>query len=450
MPKATTQYRCTQCQTTSATYLGRCPACGAWNSLEKLEKAPDTKPGKGLHSAQGAQPLAEVTASQGDRFTSGFDEVDRVLGGGWVPGGYCLLGGDPGIGKSTLMLQVAEQVAKAGRSVLYVAGEESPAQIKLRADRLGLSADAIWVYPETQIPAILAEVKRLKPSLVVIDSIQTLNHPDYPGGGLTQIRECAQALMTLAKTEGATVVLIGHVTKEGAVAGPKQLEHMVDTVLYFEGDPFGNLRLLRAVKNRFGATHEVGVFDMRDSGFSEVTNPSVLFLGNSRQAPGSVVTATVSGSRPILVEVQALVGQAAYANPRRLATGLDNGRLYQIVAILERWLGVDFSRQDIYVNVVGGMRIQEPAADLAVALAIISCARDVTLPPGTVVVGELGLTGEVRPVSQLPARAGEAAKLGFDRFIAANPEHSRHPVRSLMEAVQAVLTPARPTPEPVL
>jgi DNA repair protein RadA/Sms len=341
-----------------------------------------------------------------------------------MPGGYILVGGEPGSGKSTLMLQMAAKVGEQGKFVLYVAGEESPYQIKMRAERLALEANQISVLPTTHIQQVLESIRSARPDLVVIDSIQAMYCADVSGtpGSVSQIKECAAILMEAAKTLNIPIFLIGHVTKEGLVSGPKLLEHTVDAVLYFEGDKYQNLRILRTVKNRFGSTQEIGVFEMAEMGLREIANPSELFLsqsmlGSAGNHPGSVVAATIEGSRPILVEIQALVGQSTYPSPRRVGNGIDANRLHQIIAVLERRLGLDFSRQDVYVNVVGGLRIDEPAADLAVAVAIISSSRNLSVITGTVVTGEIGLTGEIRPVRQCQNRLQEVARIGFQRML---------------------------------
>jgi DNA repair protein RadA/Sms len=401
--------------------------------------------------------LCDVTTDETTRYATGFSELDRVLGGeGLVQGGYVLLGGDPGIGKSTLMLQLADNLVQTGHTVLYASGEESAQQIWLRSQRLQLAlhvqpasddrsvastsssssfsvstdTDAAdddevapgrcWISGQTQLEPLVDILLQLAPTVAIIDSIQTLYAPEAGGvpGSQAQIRACATALMSVAKTSGITIVLVGHVTKEGALSGPKLLEHTVDTVLMFEGDKHADLRILRATKNRFGSTQEIGVFEMTACGLRDVENPSALFLADRGEtAPGSVVLATLEGSRPLLVEVQALVGQTAYSNPRRVANGFSFNRLHQIVAILERRLGLDLSRQDVYVNVAGGLRVDEPAADIGVALAIISSIRDVPVMPHTAVAGELGLTGEVRAIQRAGLRAQEARRLGIQRVL---------------------------------
>lgn len=430
MARSKTTYLCSACGYAAPSYLGRCPECQAWNSFtEQVSVKPktDTLRTRSLvtsHVESGASSivrLSDVEMETAALYGSGFPELDRVLGGGVMPGGYVLVGGDPGIGKSTLMLQMASEVGKQGKFVLYVAGEESPYQIKMRAERLNAATDKISVLALTNIHDIVSTIRDTLPQLVVIDSIQAMYCPDITGtpGSVSQIKECAAILMDAAKKLNVPIFLIGHVTKEGVVSGPKLLEHTVDAVLYFEGDKYQNLRILRSVKNRFGSTQEIGVFEMVENGLREIKNPSELFLSQTSAMgqPGSVITATIEGSRPILVEIQALVGQSAYSTPRRIGNGIEYNRLHQIVAVLERRLGLDFSRQDVYVNVVGGMRIDEPAADLAVAVAIISSLRNLPVIEGTAVTGEIGLTGEIRPVRQGSNRLQEASRIGFSRML---------------------------------
>lgn len=475
MAKSKVTYLCTECGYSAPSYLGRCPECQSWNSFnEQISVKPktDTLRTRTLitsppspHEAGGSNSsrivrLSDVTMENAEQFSSGFPELDRVLGGGIMPGGYVLVGGDPGIGKSTLMLQTASKVGEQGKFVLYVAGEESPYQIKMRAERLAVSADKISVLPVTNIQQVLEAIRSALPDLVIIDSIQAMYCADVSGtpGSVSQIKECAAILMEAAKTLNIPIFLIGHVTKEGVVSGPKLLEHTVDAVLYFEGDKYQNLRILRTVKNRFGSTQEIGVFEMAEMGLKEITNPSELFLsqsmlGSAGNQPGSVVAATIEGSRPILVEIQALVGQSAYPSPRRVGNGIDANRLHQIIAVLERRLGLDFSRQDVYVNVVGGLRIDEPAADLAVAVAIISGARNLSVIAGTVVTGEMGLTGEIRPVRQCQNRLQEAARIGFQRMLIpkmelppqGTPDKLRIlQVATISDTIKACFSPRRP------
>ncbi len=463
-------YQCQQCEAESPQYLGRCPECQSWNTLleKKVEVA---KPGATQTTSTKRFTLDDLATPQllqdirltDDmlRYSSGYPELDRVLGGGFIPGAYLLFGGDPGIGKSTLMLQVAQHVANSGKTVLYVAGEESPLQIKMRADRLGLQGNRILVFPETNIYNIMEEIKTSRPEMVIIDSIQAIYDPDLTGtpGNASQVKECAGKLMGIAKALQVTILLVGHVTKEGTVSGPKLLEHTVDGVLYFEGEKFRSLRILRTVKNRFGSTNEIGIFEMGESGLTEVTNPSELFLSESsyRNDPGSVIVTTMEGNRPLLVEIQALVGFSTYPSPRRVANGVDVSRLHQIIAVLERRLGLDFSKHDVYVNVVGGLRIQEPAADLGIALALVTSSHETAIKPKTVITGEIGLTGEVRPVSHYDARISEAEKLGFETIVLPKmrkpPEKaSLHGIRrieigSLMEALTHCLDQKRRLPQ---
>ncbi len=466
MAKDKVQYSCNYCGYISPSYLGKCPECESWSSFTETRiraaaKAPSLQKREELSQALGGRqttpiPLQQVQAEYASRYTSGYGELDRVLGGGILPGSYVLIGGDPGIGKSTLMLQMAEKIAQQDKTVLYVAGEESPYQIKMRADRLGLISENMLILPETNIDLIVEQIRALQPAAVVIDSIQSVYSPELGGtpGSMAQIRDCAGILMDVAKTLNITIFLVGHVTKEGAVSGPKLLEHTVDAVLYFEGDKYRNLRILRTVKNRFGSTQEIGVFEIQHDGLQEVANPSQLFLStNSYQNhPGSVIVASLEGSRPILVELQALVGQSTYPSPRRVANGVEHNRLNQIVAVLERRVGLDFSHQDIYVNVVGGLKIDEPAADLGIALAIITSHRNISMLPGTVVSGEIGLTGEVRPISQAEKRIRESERIGFSRMILPvleEPEMGSElelvQVNTLLEALQAGLMRERDT-----
>lgn len=469
MAKNKVTYLCTECGYSAPSYLGRCPECQSWNSFnEQISVKPktDTLRTRGLAGNQEGSAasrivrLSEVTMENAEQFSSGFPELDRVLGGGIMPGAYVLVGGDPGIGKSTLMLQMAAKVGEQGKFVLYVAGEESPYQIKMRAERLAVAADQISVLPVTNIQQVLEAIRSATPDLVVIDSIQAMYCADVSGtpGSVSQIKECAAILMEAAKTLNIPIFLIGHVTKEGVVSGPKLLEHTVDAVLYFEGDKYQNLRILRTVKNRFGSTQEIGVFEMAEMGLKEIANPSELFLsqsmlGSAGNQPGSVVAATIEGSRPILVEIQALVGQSAYPSPRRVGNGIEYNRLHQIIAVLERRLGLDFSRQDVYVNVVGGLRIDEPAADLAVAVAIISGARNLSVISGTVVTGEIGLTGEIRPVRQCQNRLQEVARIGFQRMLIPRMELPPNgipeklqilQVATIGDTIKACFSPRRP------
>lgn len=424
MAKTHTRFVCQQCGRVSATYMGKCPQCGSFNSMveEVIHDEPVSKGPSGVRGLTGRsqpRPIGEFGGEGEDRIPLPMPEFARVLGGGIVPGSVVLVGGDPGIGKSTLMLQMAIEMGR-GQRVLYVSGEESERQIRMRATRLGggrkeFPANLLLVT-ETNLEVILKHVGDVKPNLLIVDSIQTayLSELDSPAGSVSQVRECASQLRELAKSSGVSVFLIGHVTKEGAIAGPRVLEHIVDTVLYLEGDRFQAYRLLRSVKNRFGATSEVGVFEMREHGLSEVTNPSEAFLAERLvNAPGSAIVVTMEGTRPILVEIQGLTSPTQFGNARRTPNGVDFNRLLLITAVLTRRAGLRLAEQDVFVNVVGGIQIEEPAADLAIAAAVASSARDVSVRADAVLIGELGLAGELRMPGQMPARLREASKLGF-------------------------------------
>ena len=432
MAKTITRYVCQECGRTSPKPLGRCPQCGSWDSMvEEIIKS--NKPAQsraGLHGLGGfsaPKRLSEIEGNQEERIPVPIKEFSRVLGGGVVPGSIVLIGGDPGIGKSTLMLQMTLQMADK-HSVLYVSGEESERQIKMRADRLMGGndnriknlPDKLYLVTETNLEAILAHVKTVNPRLLVVDSIQTVYRPDMESsaGSVSQVRESAAQLREFAKTSGISVFVIGHVTKKGIIAGPRVLEHIVDTVLYLEGDRFQAYRLLRSVKNRFGTTSEVGVFEMQAQGLIEINNPSEVFLAERMvNAPGSAIAVTMEGTRPLLVEIQGLTSQTSFGNPRRTPNGIDFNRLLLITAVLSRRLNLRLSEQDVFVNVVGGLRIDEPAADLAVAAAITSSMRDQPIRADLALVGELGLSGELRMVGQIDARIREAANLGFKQII---------------------------------
>jgi DNA repair protein RadA/Sms len=430
LAKAQTRYVCQQCGSAQAKWMGRCPDCGEWNTLVEtvVEQKSVRARGLSLMATPQSQPqlLSDVVANGFERISLAMDELDRVLGGGIVPGSLVLIGGDPGIGKSTLLLQASAALATAEAPVLYVSGEESAQQIKLRAARLGLAGDGLYVLTETNVGAIISHIENLHPRLVVIDSIQTVYLDDLASaaGSVSQVRESAAQLMQIAKGQGISVFLIGHVTKAGAIAGPRVLEHIVDTVLYLEGDRFHAYRLLRCVKNRFGASSEVGVFEMRDVGMAEVSNPSEVFLAERLlNAAGSAIAVTLEGTRPLLVEIQALSSTTSFGNPRRTANGIDFNRLLLLTAVLSKRVGVRLSDQDVFVNVVGGLRVGEPAADLAVACAIASSFRDVPVAGDLAIVGEVGLSGELRAVSQLETRLKEAAKLGFSRCLVPQSRH---------------------------
>jgi DNA repair protein RadA/Sms len=415
-------YVCQECGYESAKWLGRCPACERWSTLVEEPAGSSVRSGTRVREAPAGSPtpIAEVTLEQESRLEVGIAEVDRVLGGGLVPGSLVLIGGDPGIGKSTLALQIAQGLG-AQYDVLYVSGEESVRQAKMRAARLGVDAPGLLVFAETDLEEIKEQVKRVRPSLVVIDSIQTVYRPDLPAapGSVGQIRECTGDLLRVAKADGGPAVLVvGHVTKEGAIAGPRVLEHMVDTVLYFEGERHHAYRLLRVTKNRFGSTNEIGIFAMSGRGLAEVSDPSALFLSERpTEAPGSVVVCAMEGSRPLLLEVQALVTRTPFGLPRRTAAGVDANRMLLLLAVLEKRAGFHLASFDVYISVAGGVRVDEPAVDLGVALAVASSHRERPADASTVVVGEVGLGGEVRAVSRIAARVAEAEKLGFRRMI---------------------------------
>jgi DNA repair protein RadA/Sms len=421
MAKTRTHFSCQACGYQTAKWLGRCPDCGAWNSLVE-----ETEPGSEARPAWGASggatkpvPLPEVTADAEPRRKTGIQELDRVLGGGVVPGSLVLLGGDPGIGKSTLLLTALDRLSRSGPT-LYVSGEESLRQTKMRADRLGVLAPQLHLFAETDANAVLGAASELQPTALVVDSIQTMYLPELSSapGSITQVREVAGRLMAFAKKSGVATFLVGHVTKDGAIAGPRVLEHMVDTVLYFEGERGHPFRILRAHKNRFGSTNELGVFEMKGQGLAEVADPSALFLSERPAGKaGSVVTSTVSGTRPLLVEVQALVAPTGYGTARRTAIGVDTNRVALLAAVLEKKEGVQLVGCDIFVNVAGGMTLTEPASDLAVCAALVSSLQNRPIDPHTLVIGEVGLAGEVRAVSQPEPRLAEAAKMGFKRVI---------------------------------
>ncbi|MCC7447134.1 MAG: DNA repair protein RadA [Anaerolineae bacterium] len=442
MAKTQTYYVCNSCGKKSLRFMGRCPACGEWNTMEEVIEQRESKvearnpmPGT-LRSTP--QRLKDVSIEQENRWPVPVEEFARVLGGGIVPGSIVLVGGEPGIGKSTLLLEIAHLISQSIGRVLYVSGEESIRQIKMRAERLGINADDLYLVTETNLSVILDHVQEVQPQLLIVDSIQTTYSDDKPSsaGTVTQVRECAARLQMLAKTSGISVFLVGHVTKEGTIAGPRVLEHIVDTVLYLEGDTFHAYRLLRSVKNRFGATSEVGVFEMRGVGMVEVPNPSEAFLAERVvNAPGSAIVVTMEGTRPLLVEVQALASPTAYPNPRRTANGVDFNRLQLLTAVLTRRVGIRLAEQDVFINVVGGMTVDEPAADLAIAVAIASSVWDNPVPADLAIIGEVGLSGELRAVSQLPARLREAAKLGFKRCLVPKTVRRGDPLPGGIEVV---------------
>ena len=453
MSKAKTIFYCTSCGNETPKWQGRCPACGAWNTLEEHVAKPSS-PGMikipGTLPQRKAQKLSAVTGDSEIRFSTGMGELDRVLGGGAVAGSLVLVGGAPGIGKSTLLLQICNCLC-SDRTVLYVSGEESEKQVKLRSVRLGVGSDNLYILSETHLNAILESVEEIKPDILIIDSIQTLYNEDIDStpGSVSQVKDCTMAMMQLAKAEGITVFVVGHINKDGAIAGPKVLEHMVDCVLYFEGDQNTSYRLLRAAKNRFGSTNEIGVFEMMNSGLKEVPNPSQMLLaGRPEGASGTCVACVMEGTRPVLAEVQALVTKTTFNVPRRTADGFDFNRAVLLMAVAEKRAGLKLNTFDAYINVIGGLRLEEPGADLPVVLAVASSYRDAVIAEDLVAVGEVGLTGEIRSVSNMNQRLGEIARLGFKRCIIPRggaekleiPEGlTVYRVRNLREAIETAL-----------
>lgn len=453
MGKTKTVFFCTECGNETPKWQGRCPACGAWNTMqEHISKA--TASGKAAPAPVGqsrkAQKLSEVTSGDEIRFSTGMGELDRVLGGGAVAGSLVLVGGAPGIGKSTLLLQICNSLCSE-RSVLYVSGEESERQLKLRGTRLGVSPESLYILSETRLADLLEATEQISPDILIVDSIQTLYNEENEAspGSVSQVKDCTMALMQLSKAQGITVFVVGHINKDGAIAGPKVLEHMVDCVLYFEGDPNTSYRLLRAAKNRFGSTNEIGVFEMMDRGLAEVPNPSKMLLsGRPEGASGTCVACVMEGTRPVLAEVQALVTKTSFNVPRRTADGFDFNRAALLLAVLEKRGDMKLSMFDAYINVIGGLRLDEPGADLSVILAVASSYRDQVIPDDLVAIGEVGLTGEIRAVSNMNQRLGEAARLGFKKCIIpkGGPEKTEIPkgltaykVRNIREAIEMAL-----------
>lgn len=459
--KAKTLFYCTECGNETPKWSGQCPACRAWNTLVERPAEPKKRSAAAASVAGGGlrgtgnrpRPMREVETTHELRFETGMNELDRVLGGGAVKGSLVLVGGAPGIGKSTLMLQICDNLCRFA-SVLYVSGEESERQIKLRAERLHVRGEGMYLLAETNLEDVLESVNELKPDVLIVDSIQTLYNGDLTTapGSVGQVKDCTMALMQLAKGQGITVFVIGHVNKEGSIAGPKVLEHMVDCVLYFEGDQHTSYRILRAAKNRFGATNEIGVFEMRDEGLAEVENPSEMLLsGRPEDAPGTCVTCVMEGVRPVLAELQALVVSSAGGNPRRTSNGFDYNRAAMLLAVLEKRGGLKVSACDAYLNIVGGLSLDEPAADLAAVIALASSYLDRPVPSDLVAIGEVGLTGELRSVNQLGQRVSEIQRLGFRRCVV--PAHRAGtikaptgltviPARNIGEAIRAALRPA--------
>lgn len=455
MAKVKTKWICQQCGYESAGYLGKCPECGSWSSfVEEVQTnlKPQNISPQGISNEAKPSLIKDIHIGEEVRVSTNISEFDRILGGGLVQGSLILIAGDPGIGKSTILLQTSGELAKNNQKVLYVSAEESASQLKLRANRLGVISDNLYVYPQTNLENIRQQIDEIQPDTVVIDSIQAIYSQTVASsaGSVSQIRECCNILMQIAKTQNITVIVIGHVTKDGNIAGPKILEHMVDAVISFEGDKYKSYRMLRALKNRFGNTSEVGIFEMHEKGLVEVKNPNELFLNERSQdaIPGSAIIVTNEGTRPLLVEIQALVGTTPYPTPRRVTNGVDTSRLLQILAVLEKRVGLNLSKQDVYVNVMGGLEIDEPSADLGIALAIATCARDVVVDPQTVIIGEIGLSGEIHPVCNLDKRLNEAVISGFKKAIVPyanrdveNDKIKVVPVKRLIDAISACISP---------
>lgn len=452
MAKNKTVFVCSQCGWESAKWYGKCPSCGEWNTLnEEIAASSSSSGSKTAARASSSVKLHEIKGESSARISTGIGEFDRVLGGGIVQGSLVLISGDPGIGKSTILLQICQFLGQS-KKILYVSGEESANQIKLRSDRLGVHTDSLSILAQTDAGTIVETIKSEKPDVVIIDSIQTMNYDECTSspGSVTQVRECTNIFMHTAKNFGIPVFIVGHVNKDGAIAGPKVLEHIVDTVLYFEGERNNSYRILRSAKNRFGSTNEIGVFEMHSDGLYEVENPSLLMLsGRPKNTSGTCVACIIEGSRPILAEVQGLVTPSGFGNPRRMATGFDYNRMAMLLAVLEKRAGYNFSTMDTYINVVGGLYIDEPSADLTVAMALVSSLKDITIKENVIAFGEIGLAGEIRAVNNCEQRVAESARLGFDKCII--PFHNYKslskqlkinsdiiPVRNIREAFKAL------------
>ncbi len=454
MAKIKSKWVCQNCGYETAGYLGKCPECGAWASFVEEIQDGEKKNFQNLITDDTKPSLiSDIHIGEEIRVSTNISEFDRILGGGLVQGSIVLIAGDPGIGKSTILLQTSGELSKQGQKILYVTAEESAGQLKLRANRLEINSDNLYIYPQTNLECIKSQIDEIKPDVVVIDSIQAIYSQTISStaGSVSQIRECCNILMQIAKNKNITMLIIGHVTKEGNIAGPKVLEHMVDTVISFEGDKYKSYRMLRSMKNRFGTTSEVGIFEMASKGLIEVKNPNELFLNERSQdsIPGSAIVVTNEGTRPLLVEIQALVGATPYPSPRRVANGIDYSRLLQILAVLEKRVGLNLSNQDVYVNVMGGIEVDEPSADLGIAIAIATCARDVVVDSQTVIIGEIGLSGEIHPVANIEKRLNEASMNGFKKAIipyanrnVGNGKIKTVPVKRLMDAITACISPS--------
>ncbi|GAA0503296.1 DNA repair protein RadA [Salinibacillus aidingensis] len=440
MAKPKVKFVCQECGYESPKWMGKCPACQTWNTLVEEKEITNTRQTVSGGSQKASKPerITGIAIQEEKRIATQMPEFNRVLGGGIVPGSLVLIGGDPGIGKSTLLLQISAQMAQKGLDILYISGEESVRQTKLRADRLQINSDRLYVMAETNLQQLADAIYDMKPSLVVVDSIQTVYHSEITSapGSVSQVRESTSELMRIAKQNGIPVFIVGHVTKEGSIAGPRLLEHMVDTVLYFEGERHHTFRIVRSVKNRFGSTHEMGIFEMKEEGLTEVLNPSEIFLEErSSGVAGSTIVASMEGTRPVLVEIQALISPTSFGNPRRMATGLSQNRVHLLMAVLEKRAGLLLQNQDAYIKVAGGIKLDEPAIDLAIAVSIASSFREKSPRPDDILIGEVGLTGEVRRVSRIEQRVQEAAKLGFKRAIIPNNNLSGWDPPSSIEVV---------------
>ncbi|MGL5712447.1 MAG: DNA repair protein RadA [Paraclostridium sp.] len=456
MAKIKTKYVCQECGYENSKWLGKCPECNKWNSfVEELEdRSSKSKKEVFVIDKSGSRPLSinSIETVKEQRFSTCINELDRVLGGGVVKGSLVLVGGDPGIGKSTLLIQVSSNVANSGKKVLYISGEESASQIKMRAQRLGIQSDNLYIFAENNLGLIEAHLESVNPDLIIVDSIQTIFSPDISSapGSVSQIKEGTSRFMKISKKMGISTFVVGHVTKEGALAGPKLLEHMVDTVLYFEGERFNTYRLVRAVKNRFGSTNELGVFEMRDLGLVELENPSKILIGERpKDVSGSVVISTVEGTRPMLLELQALVSPTSFGIPKRTATGVDYNRVSLLMAVLEKRVGMQIQNQDVYINVVGGMKVNEPSVDLGIIMSIASSFRNIPIDEKLAITGEVGLTGEIRAVSFIEKRIAECKKLGFTKMVIPKSNYDAvkddiqgieiYPVDSVRQAINIIL-----------